>query len=70
MLRGIGSAAWHRREGAHAGVFAAKEPERPVSGAAFGGHPDIPGPWLQELFGMTEGDVYLSPVAGRRPPVG
>ena len=34
---------------------------RPVSGAAFGEHPDIPGHWLRELLGMTEGDVYLSP---------
>ena len=34
---------------------------RPVSGAAFGEHPDIPGHWLRELLGMAEGDVYLSP---------
>jgi long-chain acyl-CoA synthetase len=45
----------------HPGVFAAKEPERPVSGAALGEHPDIPGHWLRELFGMTEGDMCLSP---------
>jgi fatty-acyl-CoA synthase len=35
--------------------------KRPVSGAAFGAHPDIPGHWLRELLGMAEGDVYLSP---------
>jgi len=34
---------------------------RPVSGRAFGEHPDIPGHWLRELLGMAEGDVYLSP---------
>ncbi len=34
---------------------------RPVSGAAFGAHPDTPGRWLRELLGMTEGDVYLCP---------
>jgi fatty-acyl-CoA synthase len=34
---------------------------RPVSGAAFGEHPDIPGHWLRELLGMAAGDVYLSP---------
>jgi len=33
----------------------------PVSGAAFGEHPDIPGHWLRELLGMAAGDVYLSP---------
>jgi fatty-acyl-CoA synthase len=35
--------------------------KRPVSGAAFGEHPDIPGHWLRELLGMAEGDVYLCP---------
>ena len=35
--------------------------KRPVSGAPLGDHPDIPGHWLRELLGMTEGDVYLSP---------
>ena len=35
--------------------------KRPVSGVAFGQHPDIPGHWLRELLGMAEGDVYLSP---------
>ena len=34
---------------------------RPLRGAAFGEHPDIPGHWLRELLGMAEGDVYLSP---------
>jgi long-chain acyl-CoA synthetase len=35
--------------------------KRPVSGTAFGEHPDIPGHWLRELLGMAEGDVYLCP---------
>jgi len=35
--------------------------KRPVTGATFGEHPDIPGHWLRELLGMAEGDVYLSP---------
>jgi long-chain acyl-CoA synthetase len=34
---------------------------RPVSGAAFGEHPDIPGRWLRDLLGLAAGDVYLSP---------
>ena len=36
----------------HPGVFAAKEPERPVSGAAFGDHPDIPETWDLVLRGL------------------
>jgi long-chain acyl-CoA synthetase len=35
--------------------------QRPVGDTAFGQYPDIPGRWLRELLGMTEGDVYLSP---------
>jgi fatty-acyl-CoA synthase len=35
--------------------------KRPLSGARFGQHADIPGHWLRELLGMAAGDVYLSP---------
>ena len=35
--------------------------KRPLSGAPFGQHPDIPGHWLRELLGLAAGDVYLSP---------
>ena len=34
---------------------------RPLSGAPFGQHPDIPGHWLRDLLGLAERDVYLSP---------